>query len=131
QPIPLFFSSLKFLSSLSYILLTFFSRLLSNTKSRTHKKNPFILTLPGSRRFTIGRSLPPLHHRKVDSSPLLPPSASAPRLQPSSKKSTIAAVQVVGSASVSPDACRAVVPLPTVDRRHGYMYKEQGWMMID
>ncbi|CAN1732464.1 hypothetical protein LINPERHAP1_LOCUS1638, partial [Linum perenne] len=87
-----------------YLLLFHFSHLLSNTKSRTHKIEPLppYLTRPS-----------PLHHRKVDSLPWLPPSASAPRLQPPSKKSTIATVQVVGSAFVSPDACRVVVPPPT------------------
>ncbi|CAN1194108.1 hypothetical protein LINPERHAP2_LOCUS42380, partial [Linum perenne] len=47
----------------------------------------------------------------LDSSPLIPPSAGAPRLQLPSKESTNAAVQVVASASVSPDACCAVVRL--------------------
>ncbi|CAN1136196.1 hypothetical protein LINPERHAP2_LOCUS9326 [Linum perenne] len=36
--------------------------------------------------------------------------AAAQRLQPPSKESTISAVQVVGSDSVRPDACRSVVP---------------------
>ncbi|CAN1159732.1 hypothetical protein LINPERHAP2_LOCUS22895, partial [Linum perenne] len=45
----------------------------------------------------------------LDSSPLIPPSTGAHRLQPPSKESTIAAVQVVGYASVSPAAPLVVV----------------------
>ncbi|CAN1121237.1 hypothetical protein LINPERPRIM_LOCUS2064 [Linum perenne] len=61
----------------------------------------------------------PCQVKPFHSSASLPPSpllhlivavAAAPRLQPPSKESTIAAVQVVGSDSVRPDACRAVVP---------------------
>ncbi|CAN1775107.1 hypothetical protein LINPERHAP1_LOCUS13232, partial [Linum perenne] len=63
----------------------------------------------------------------LDSSSLIPHSAGAPRLQPPSKESTIVAVQVVGSASVSPDVCCAVVPPFTVLRRRPAAAPSSDW----